>query len=133
MALNNLAVMKCAYLLCILFIAYLPQTLRKGASWSRSQSVLLTDESCVPSTVPHAWRASSKHGSVNGQKEWLGKFSKAGVLSMSLLPLPEPLTVFDYSFLISQGLHLDTVLSLWVFFCCLFCFLLLFFLKMQLF
>ena len=110
MALNNLAVMKRAYLLCIFFIAYLPQTLRMGASWSRSQSVLLTDASCVPSTVPHAWRVSSKHGSVNGQKEWLGKFSKAGLLSMSLLPLPEPLTVFDYSFLISQGLHLDTVL-----------------------
>ena len=36
-----------SYLLCILFIAYLPQTLRKGASWSRSQSVLLTDASCV--------------------------------------------------------------------------------------
>ena len=93
MALNNLAVMKCAYLLCILFIAYLPRILGMGAPWSRSQSVLLTDAPCVPSTVPRTWRASSKYGSVNGQREWLGKFSKAGVLSMSLLPLPEPLTV----------------------------------------
>ena len=112
MALDNLAVMKCASLPCPLFIAHLPQPLRMGASWSGSQSVLLTDASCVPSTVPGTWWASSKRGSANGQREWLGKFSKAGVLSMSLLPLPEPLTVFDYSFLISQGLHLDTVLFL---------------------